>query len=256
MSLRVAHYSGSFYPSGKFQLNAMIEGLLEKNVPNFKKLKIDPKKIRAAITPHAGYVYSGATAAFTFNSIKKTKPKSICLFGPSHHELISGAFTFQGFWETPIGKTEVVSFPKMPVLSLDNEHCLEVELPFLQKVFHDHFEFLPVIYGDVNSEDFSRQLEIIADHSFLLASSDLSHFMPYEQAKVVDAITIQAILELDIEKLQQKGDACGLIGIIALCLVAKRKNWKPIILDYRNSGDSSGNKKGVVGYASIIFVEQ
>ncbi len=253
---REALFAGSFYPAGKFQLNALVEGLLKQNVPDFKKRKISPKKIRGAIVPHAGYIYSGATAAFTFNSIKKAAPKSICLFGPSHHEAIKGAFTFKGFWETPIGKTEVVPFPKTPLFSFDQEHCLEVQLPFLQKIFgENHFEFLPIIYGNINAEDFSRALEKVAEHSFLVASSDLSHYMPYEQAKVVDAITLQAILELDFEKLEQKGDACGLTGIIALCLIAKRKNWKPVLLDYQNSGDASGNKKGVVGYTSIIFVE-
>jgi len=253
--IRNSIYSGSFYPKGKMQLELMVSGLLEKNKPNLKKMKISPKKIKAIIVPHAGYTYSGITAAFGYNAVKQAKPSSVSIFGPAHHDLVIGAKTFQGSWINSLGEVKVTPQNSSPIFDNDEEHSIEVQLPFLQ-ISLKSFEFTPVIYGDIDFEKLENIMkEEIKNDSLLIISSDLSHYLPYEQAKVVDGITIKSILDLDTDTLFQKGDACGIIGIGALCLLAKKKKWKPILLDYRNSGNTSGNKRGVVGYASIIFTE-
>jgi AmmeMemoRadiSam system protein B len=229
--------------------------LLEKNKPNLKKSKIKAKNIKAIIVPHAGYAYSGITAAIGYNAIKEAKPKKVSIFGPAHHDLIIGAKTFQGTWENPLGLVNATPAKDLPIITNDSEHSIEVQIPFLQKAL-GHFEFTPIIYGDINPEELLKVMESENEkESLIIVSSDLSHYLPYEQAKVVDGITLNSILSLDTNTLSQKGDACGIIGILALCELAKKKKWKPILLDYRNSGDTSGNKKGVVGYASIIFTE-
>lgn len=248
-------YSGSFYPKGKMQLDLMLEGLLSKNKIDLKKKKIFPKKIKAIIVPHAGYSYSGITASFGYNAIKQLAPKKVSIFGPAHHDLVIGAKTFQGSWVNPLGEVKVTPQNNLPIFGNDEEHSIEVQIPFLQKILKS-FEFTPIIYGDI---DFEKLEKIINEEnekgSLLIISSDLSHYLPYEQAQIVDNITINSILNLDTNTLSQKGDACGIIGLLALCLLAKEKNWKAHLLDYKNSGDTSGNKKGVVGYASIIFTE-
>ena len=254
MVIRKALYAGSFYPSGATQLESMLKKILLDNKPNLKKLKISPKTIKAIIVPHAGYVYSGITASFAYNALSKTKKRKIILIGPSHHEALQGIYCFNSEWVTPIGKTKALPLQEVPVIENDSEHSLEVQLPFLQTIFSE-FEFFPLLYGDISCEKISEILAPLSIESIIIASSDLSHFMPYEQAKIMDNITIDAILSLDIKTLKEKGNACGLIGIIALCLLAKKFNWKPVLLDYKNSGDMSGNKKGVVGYASIIFTQ-
>ncbi len=261
MKTRSALCAGSFYPAGKLQLEIMIEKLLKENKPDFKKIKlgskkIDLKKVRAAIVPHAGYVYSGEIASLVYNTIKEIKPKSVCVIGPAHQDRVEGVVTFKEYWATPFGKTECVPLPKLKVISNDNEHCIEVQLPFLQTVLGvESFEFIPALYGEITPSDLAEKISPIIDHSLLIASSDLSHYLPYEQAKVVDRITIDSIISLDTKTLVEKGDACGITGIAALCLIAKEKGWKPVFLNYKNSGDTSGNKRGVVGYVAIIFIE-
>jgi AmmeMemoRadiSam system protein B len=259
VDVRSPQYAGSFYPSNPKELASMLAQMLEEN--NFqrtaKKLKIDCKKIRAAVVPHAGYIYSGPTAAVAYNAIAEAKPKRVVLLGPSHQSYIDGAYSFSGAWSTPLGITHLNnSRLEMHSISNDFEHSLEVQLPFLQSVL-DGFELTPIIYGEVDAEDLAKEIAPLeAKGTLFLASSDLSHYLPYEEAKAVDAETIEAVLSLDLEKFLRVGDACGKTGIAALMVLAKKKKWKPHLLDYRNSGDTAGDKDKVVGYAAIVFVEK
>jgi len=260
-ALRMPVVAGSFYPADKSQLVSLIEKLLKEN--NFsltaKKLGIDYKNIRAAIVPHAGYVYSGPTAAVVYNAVANTSPKRVVLLGPSHQAPLNDAYSFSSNWLTPLGEVKIdnsnLAFEK--VLD-DFEHSLEVQLPFLQTIFKkDSFTFTPIIYGEINEKELAKSVAALdSKNTLFLASSDLSHYLPYTEAKVIDAETIEAILALDIEKFMEVGDACGKIGIAALMILAKKNKWKAALLDYRNSGDTAGDKKGVVGYAAIIFVKQ
>jgi len=246
-NIRKAVYAGSFYSASKSELSKSIQTFLLESKP--KKFK---KKLCALIVPHAGHIYSGSVAAFGFNLIKETKPKKIILIGPSHHDYLNGAFSFAGEWESPLCRTKITQ-AQLPIVANDKEHCLEVQLPFLQTVLKK-FEFTPIIYGDIPAEELADIINSESNtDSVLIASSDLSHYLSYVLAKKVDKETIDAILRLNLKEFEGVGDACGKTIIAALIILAKKNNWEPILIDYKNSGDTAGDKKGVVGYAAIAF---
>jgi len=245
---RTPIHAGTFYPADKEQLSKIIEKFLSEAKP--KKLG---GELAALIVPHAGYIYSGFTAAFAYNTLREASPKKIILLGPSHYHYIKGAYSFSAPWKTPLGvlKVNQVDFP---IVKKDIEHSLEVQAPFLQTVLAN-FGFTPIMYGEISPDALAGALLPLEKGTVVIASSDLSHFFKYEEAKQIDAVTINAILDLDFEEFMLTGDACGKIGIATLILLAKKNKWKPILLDYRNSGDTAGNKEEVVGYASIAFVK-
>ncbi|MFA5931024.1 MAG: AmmeMemoRadiSam system protein B [archaeon] len=248
--IRESVYAGSFYPKEKKELSSMIDSFLKKA----KEKKLNGK-LRALIVPHAGYVYSGNVAALGYKLLEKSNPKKIILFGPSHHAYLEGAYSFSGSWSTPLGKT-IISSADLPIIQGDKEHCLEVQLPFLQKVLKK-FEFKPIIYGEISGEELADIInsEMNKD-SLLIASSDLSHYLSYALANKIDKETISPILEKDLEKFEKVGNACGKVGIVALIILANKNKWTPVLLEYKNSGDTAGDKKGVVGYTSIAFIEK
>ncbi len=250
-AVRNALYAGSFYPSSKKELSTMIDSLLSKSAE--KKLG---GKLVALVVPHAGYVYSGIVAASAYRALKESAPKRIILIGPSHHDFIEGVFSFGGSWSTPLGEV-CVHKSGLGVVENDCEHSLEVQLPFIQRIFPKiNFEFVPLIYGECAPDFLAYACEELAEKdSVIIASSDLSHYLSYELAKKVDLKTINSILSLDLKNFLSEGDACGKTGIAALLLLAKKNKWRPVLLDYKNSGDTAGDKNSVVGYASIAFIK-
>ena len=132
------------------------------------------------------------------------------------------------------------------------EHSVEVQVPFLQKTL-PHFKILPVIFGDTDPEQVARILAgTIDDKTMVVASSDLSHYHTYDVAKDLDNRCIGAILKLDIDSMKTQ-EACGKAPILTLMCLAREKGWKAQLLDCRNSGDVTGDKDRVVGYAAIAF---
>src|SRR5208283_2611487 len=136
------------------------------------------------------------------------------------------------------------------------EHSVEVQVPFLQRTLKD-FKILPVIFGGAEPAEVAKALApLVDDKTLVIASSDLSHYHPYEEARTLDRRTVKWICELDIAALQApdaEGSACGRMPILALLHLAKLKGWKPQLLDYRNSGDTAGDKSRVVGYCAVAF---
>jgi hypothetical protein len=133
------------------------------------------------------------------------------------------------------------------------EHALEVQLPFLQRVL-DSFELVPLVFGDADEVRLAPRLsELANDHTFFIASSDLSHFYTYERARALDDGTVQAIVRLDIDAMRQR-EACGKGPILVLLALAKSLGWQARLLDLRNSGDTTGDHSRVVGYAAIAFL--
>jgi len=223
--------------------------------------------LKAVISPHAGYVYSAPVAAYSYKLFKKidqARKWKILLLGPSHQVPFSGAAAPAfGKWETPLGLVDVkdvrdeigdseviVDVPEAGV----HEHSLEVQVPFLQMVLDD-FELYPIVLGDVRADLLAEALADFCknDDVIVVVSTDLSHFLPYEEAKMVDGETCDAVSGLDIEKMKSKGDACGRAGILCLLHLAKKLGWKCELLDYRNSGDTAGTKDKVVGYGAWGF---
>jgi AmmeMemoRadiSam system protein A len=134
------------------------------------------------------------------------------------------------------------------------EHSVEVQVPFLQKTL-TNFTILPVVFGNVDPEQAARVLAGVIDaKTIVVASSDLSHYHPYDEAKQLDHRCVQAVCDLNIDEMKNQ-EACGKLPILTLMHLARAKGWKAQLLDYRNSGDTAGDKSAVVGYAAIAFYE-
>lgn len=268
--LRPPAFAGSFYPEDEQELKNQINQFLKEAVlpQNFVK-GLRPK---ALISPHAGYIYSGPVAAYGYKLIKSMKYKNVIIFGPSHRMMFQNiALTNFEFWKTPLGIVQLSPLSKKLqeesyFNSLDEvhafEHSIEVQLPFLQTVLKD-FRITPLAAGRVdNHKEIAKVLSKHLDKDTLIvASSDLSHYLPYKEAEKIDNKTIKNILEFDTDIDPEQ--ACGADGIIILMELAKLLKWKAKLLDYRNSGDTAGlpdealakagDKSQVVGYASIAF---
>ncbi|MFC1780505.1 AmmeMemoRadiSam system protein B [Patescibacteria group bacterium] len=265
-AIRPSAFAGQFYPESKKELKSQIEEFLKEANP--KDIK---GKVKALISPHAGYQFSGPIAAYGYKLLRDTKYlpsgrhgeiQDTIILGTSHHMMFPGvALTNFSYWETPLGKVRSSSLHKKlesnPNFSLVNEahiseHSIEVQLPFMQSVLKD-FQITPVLTGRVdNHKEIAQTLsKHLDERSLIIVSSDLCHYLPYEEANEEDNKTIQQILDFDTYIDSEQ--ACGTDGIIILIEIAKLLKWKVKLLDYRNSGDTAGDKDKVVGYTSIIF---
>lgn len=266
MYLRNPQFAGTFYPDDPQVLKEMIEGFLHQVI--IPKLKVKPK---ALIVPHAGYIYSGIVAAYGYKTLMGFKYKRIVFLGPSHNFIFSGlAVSPNGKWFTPLGEVEsegISAFSKIrDVIESSNliessqiheiEHSLEVQIPFLQVVL-DNFKIVPILTGEVNTDTASFLINSILDeNTLLIVSSDLSHYYSYEDAQKLDQVTIDAILNYDINALRTFGEACGITGIEILLKIAAQNKWQIKLLKAANSGDTSGLKDQVVGYASFVLYSE
>ena len=263
MNLRHPIVAGTFYPDDTELLKKMIQGFLGNATVEKHK-----SRAKAIIVPHAGYVYSGPVAAYAFKSIENYSYKKIILLGPSHNFSFDNLVSCgKKYWQTPIGKIKVLSkndFPKLKnkkeIIESSEihepEHSLEVQLPFLQTVLDD-FEIFPLLVGNI--VDYKKisniLLSIYDEETLFLISSDLSHYLPHNEAKMIDKVTVDAILANDVQRFDKYGNACGKTSIEILLNIANIKKWNPKLLCSMNSGEISGNKSQVVGYTSIAYYE-
>ncbi|NQT84076.1 AmmeMemoRadiSam system protein B [bacterium] len=279
--VREAAVAGLFYPKEKDVLAAMIDSFLGSvGAPQVEN-------VRGLVCPHAGYRFSGQTAAYSYKQLMGRDVRTVVVMAPSHYSLFRGAsIPDVTAYRTPLGTVELspkakelakigplVSNPpsqvrrppwwrespkKAPPVGEDTphtwEHSLEVQIPFLQRTLKD-FSIIPIVFGQVDAEKVARALVRKVDaKTVLVASSDLSHYYPYDVARRKDASCTKAICDLDIERMK-KEEACGKAPILTLMHIARQKGWKAKLLDYRNSGDTAGDKSGVVGYAAVVFYE-
>jgi hypothetical protein len=132
------------------------------------------------------------------------------------------------------------------------EHCLEVEIPFLQVALSE-FRLVPMLFGRVSPREVAADMvDYVGEDDLIVVSSDLSHFYPYDAARRLDQGFLDALLEGD-ESDVLAGEACGRAPVATLMEVAERKTWHPHLLDYRTSGDTAGDRSRVVGYASLAY---
>jgi len=276
--IREPTVAGEFYPEDKIQLSALIDNFLEKaSLPEVKG------EVIALIVPHAGYQFSGEVAAHAFKTLEGEQVDTVIIVGNSHHERFDGVSVFpKGVYKTPLGEVEIDSDLAQRIIQESDriffresahqlEHSIEVEIPFLQKTLK-HFKIVPILFGNSQKDDWKILGDAILKHIkgknvILIASSDLSHYPPYEVAKYADKKTIDAILTGDIEhfektiqELQQENlpnavtFACGSDAIKTVMYVARQLGASEIkLLKYANSGDSTGDKNRVVGYSAIGF---
>lgn len=256
--IRQAAVAGTFYPGDPKQLHHSVCELLE----HAENSDIIPK---ALIVPHAGYIYSGAIAASVYCLLKKLKDKitRVILIGPSHRVAFKGlACTQADQFMTPLGTVnvdtdlikEIMRFSGVNYLEQAHsyEHCLEVQLPFLQEVLSD-FTIVPIVTGDASPSLVSEVLSCLwgGDETLVVISSDLSHYHQYEVAKKKDAKTSQQIEKLQFKNLSHDA-ACGKVAISGLLKYLRDHKLKIKTLDLKNSGDTAGDKDRVVGYGAYV----
>jgi AmmeMemoRadiSam system protein B/AmmeMemoRadiSam system protein A len=263
--IRKPAYAGRFYPEKTDDLTALIDRVTNAAQKTHISLPVD-KPLKALIMPHAGYIYSGPTAAHAYLALKNRQFKKIIILGPDHHVGFTNcAISDVRGYETPLGV--VLLHPDAarlrreyrkifrPVEMSDNlEHSIEVEIPFLQRWLHG-FEIIPIVTGPGDVGQYAEAIDTVLDpDTLVIASSDLSHYLPYADAVKKDTDTIRMILNLDAEALSKSPySACGSIGIQALIHLARSHHWKPVLIHRSNSGDTAGPRQAVVGYATIAF---
>jgi len=262
-AIRKAAWAGTFYPASRPELNLLIRDLTEQAAGTAVKLPPD-KKLKALILPHAGYIYSGLTAAHASRALKGLQFSKIILIGPDHRVgFTDAAVSDTEGYETPLGVIPLhrdaaklratPGFRAIPA-SDSAEHSLEVMLPFLQ-YYLKSFSLIPIVLGKSQPATITKAIAPYIDNDTLLVvSSDLSHYLPYEQAKLRDQQTIAGILRLDPDLLKQNDNrACGAGPILVALDLARTRGWQPILIKYSNSGDTAGDKTRVVGYSAIAF---
>lgn len=262
LTIREPAVAGSFYPGQPLQLTHSVNALL--GAVSATARATAPKAI---IVPHAGYVYSGATAARAYASLAANAAtiRRVVLLGPVHRVPVRGlALPDVDAFATPLGAIEldgeaiatIKSVPQVVVSAAAHrlEHSLEVQLPFLQTVLND-FKLVPLAVGDASMQQVAEVLEILwgGPETLIVISSDLSHFLSYQQAQQVDRHTVDSILNL--RTLTSHEQACGATPVNGLLFVAQRHQLQPKLLDLCNSGDTAGDKQRVAGYASLTFHE-
>ncbi|HYM35257.1 MAG TPA: AmmeMemoRadiSam system protein B, partial [Steroidobacteraceae bacterium] len=226
-----------------------------------------PAPPKALIVPHAGYPYSGPVAAAAYSLIAPLRDiiKRVVLIGPSHRVFLHGIALPQAqSFATPLGEIPIdeAGYDRLmqrgDVLASDTphelEHCLEVQLPFLQTVLRD-FTLLPLVIGSTTSIHVAEILTDVWDgaETLVLASSDLSHYLPYDSARQVDAVTATAIINRHTDITHDQ--ACGAGGINGLMAVARRFGLEVTEITRLNSGDTSGDVRRVVGYGAFAIHE-
>jgi MEMO1 family protein len=260
-AVRPAAVAGLFYPEDARTLERDLTILLEQAgeralAPGFPKL---------VIVPHAGYVYSGPIAASAYATLLPARGivRRVVLLGPCHRVPVRGlALPEAEAFQTPLGRVAVDAEAVAALRALPQvadsaathaqEHALEVQLPFLQHVLGE-FSLVPLVVGDVDPRAVADVLERLwgGPETLIVISSDLSHYLPYQAARDADGATVQSILALETRLSHEQ--ACGATPIAGALVAARRRGLSPELLDCRNSGDTAGDKRQVVGYASFAF---
>jgi AmmeMemoRadiSam system protein B len=261
LSVRQPAVAGQFYPADPHRLRRQVRRHVDQ-----ASLPEDLGRVQAIVAPHAGYVYSGPTAGYAFKALEQLPARdwTVFLLGPAHRVPVNGvALGNYSAFRTPLGDAPIAvervadmlersSFYTRAPGAHAREHCLEVEVPFLQLVLPD-FRLVPMLFGHVDPEDVAEDLiDQIGENDLIVVSTDLSHFYSYDTARQLDQGFLDAVLggdEYDVTR----GEACGRAPVTTLMEIAERKSWRPHLLDYRNSGDTAGDKSRVVGYASLAY---
>ena len=259
-TVRPPEVAGAFYPSDAGACADLVTRCLEDARP------APPGEPKVIVVPHAGHVYSGPIAGTAYAPLAKRSDRitRVVMLGPAHRVGFAGvATTAAHAWASPLG-TVPVDWPAMkPLLTrsgfrvadaaFEREHCLEVQLPFLQRVL-DGFSIVPVLVGDASQDEVASVLEALwgGPETLILISTDLSHFHDYDAARRLDGETTRRI-ELMQPKEIDGERACGYRGLGGALKRAQELDLRITALDVRNSGDTSGTKDRVVGYGAFAM---
>ncbi|HTP12700.1 MAG TPA: AmmeMemoRadiSam system protein B, partial [Bacteroidota bacterium] len=254
---------------------------LQRDVDEMLERAVVPRQsgtLFAIVSPHAGYMYSGFTAAHGYSALKGTSFDAVIVVGPSHQEYFDGIAIYPGSsYRTPLGevpvhqdvRTQLVRGGKRISLSVAGhrtEHSVEVQVPFLQRAL-GAFSFVPVVMGDQSPDLCTDLADAIVSAAagrriLLVASSDLSHYHPYTEAVALDRRVIDLVESFEplrlLESLEHRHlEACGGGPIVAVMLAAQRLGANTArVVHYCNSGDVTGDRGAVVGYLSAILTNE
>jgi|Deesub1362A_J573_1020465.scaffolds.fasta_scaffold03798_8 hypothetical protein len=267
--IKEPNVSGKFYPSDKTTLASVVDGFLNK-----VDTSPPPGRLLALISPHAGYIYSGQVAAYSYARLKDKDIDTVIIIGPSHYSAFEGVSVYkEGKWKTPLGMVDIDTKIAKSLINnekdvrylpevFEKEHSVEVQIPFLQRVLDD-FKIVPLLIGRPTKKSYDyltqRLAELILKNKkiMIIASTDLSHYHDYDTAVKMDRVTIDAVLGLaieDLRKMLSKGEAemCGAYPVLyTLRAVKDAGATRGVLFKYANSGDVTGQKQSVVGYAAI-----
>lgn len=270
-TVRPPAVAGMFYPSDERKLKDEIRFLLDS-----AKGEEIQGNVTAIVVPHAGYIYSGRTAAYAYNLLWNKTYETVIVISPSHREYFPGVSVYSGdAYKTPLGtipvnkemRGELIRGSELIFQGVEGhrqEHALEVQLPFLQMILKD-FDILPIVIGD-QREQFLNELSdrlsrIVNDKTLIVASSDLSHFHTKEQADRLDSVVEKRISQFDYKTLlrdisNNNCEACGGGPIVAAMRTADLLNIRKVkVLNRSDSGDVTGDNSEVVGYLSAVIYE-
>jgi MEMO1 family protein len=271
--IRPPQVAGAFYPASSARLESTINELADE-VPARKF----SGKMLAIIAPHAGYQYSGLTAAYAYKLLQGLSFQTVVVVSPSHREYFNGISIYNGAaYQTPLGTMKIDEPLRAALASTGGiisssarghraEHAVEVHLPFIQK-FLGNVNILPVVMGDQRREYCTHLGEKLGEalkgkSALLVASSDLSHFHPGSVANGLDSIAVRDVETFDPDKLiddleSNRTEACGGGPIASVLIAAKVLGGTSVtILDHRNSGDVTGDQSSVVGYLSAAVFKE
>lgn len=261
--VRPAAVAGTFYPGEAGELAKSISTYLGRT-----RAPAEPRLPKAIIAPHAGYIYSGPIAASIYARLSPLRGRiaRVVLAGPAHRVYVPGAAVPSATaFASPLGdvaldRKAIESLRKLPFVETSDrahafEHSLEVHLPFLQSVLGD-FRLVPLVVGDASPAQMAQVFDSLwgGDETLIVVSSDLSHYLPYDEARRRDLETAKAILALDANL--EPEEACGAAPINGLLKAARARGMDCEQVDVRNSGDTAGDKDRVVGYGSFAFTER
>lgn len=273
-SCKKPSYSGSFYPSEKFRLEKMIDEFIRQAEVSDE---IRKKDITAVVSPHAGYKYSGIVAAHSYKAVQGKDYDVVIILAPSHHFYLNYfIIDDRRYYQTPLGvlsvNQEIINFLRskngfeISHRVQDEEHSLEVQLPFIYHIFNGKVEIVPILYGEENRSFMVRMAEVLGEmfdkfkdmKMLVVVSTDLSHYHTYDEAYIIDNRMADVIARKDFESYvsmlySKKIEACGSGPLGTFIYLSNLKNKQVRVLKLLNSGDTSGPKDYVVGYLSAVM---
>jgi AmmeMemoRadiSam system protein B len=262
-TVRPPAVAGRFYPDDPRELEATVRGFLDTASGHRPPRDTLPV---ALVAPHAGYEYSGPVAASAYALVTNAPDRfrRAVLLGPSHYVAFEGCTLPEcAAFTTPLGE-HAVDADAVRALAVGgvarwarphrDEHCLEVQLPFV-RVALGALPLVPIVTGDAEPDEIADVIETLwTAETLVLVSSDLSHYLPYDRAREVDTATAAAVEALDVDGIGPHR-ACGAVALRGLMAWARRRGLEARCVDLRNSGDTAGPKSRVVGYGAFGFWE-
>jgi AmmeMemoRadiSam system protein B/AmmeMemoRadiSam system protein A len=270
--IKEADLAGSWYPASGAQLEKELKSYLDAATPP----KTDGD-ILALVVPHAGYAYSGPVAAYGYKAVRDKGIKTVIILGFSHRKYFDGVSVYGGnAWKTPLGEIAVDTAMANKIISsnprfkfqselFDGENSIEMQIPFIQTALNGDVKIVPIAFGDQDFSDAQALATALAGlvkgrrDCLIVASTDLSHYYPYQEASSIDGYTIGALGRSKAKEFYDEArmgtcELCGLMPVTTSLLVAQTLGYDKIkTLKYANSGDITGDKSKVVGYVSAAI---